>query len=318
MSVPPAVVACLAQLPERFDWECVVARRHNSRVHRARAGARRVAIKECFHPRTVDPDAAAATREYAALRNLAAAAAAAGVPPLAPPPLALASEHGAYAMTWVPGETATRSVLRPSSGRRRAIEIGQAVGDWLRRFHALHPLPPRGSDFVRRLGWIGDLRDAHRTDALVLRAAAALASSASDASARELPASWVHGDMKCDNLLIDGHAVAGLDAQMIDDNSVVYDLAPLLNHLALLQWSALGIWQRDKLRLFAGGMLDAYGFEAAPWTLPTLWVRVYLLLQSVVPPNRTWTLRERIACWPVRRELAIAVGALEAQQRRRG
>jgi aminoglycoside phosphotransferase (APT) family kinase protein len=254
------------------------------------------------------PDRAAAEREFTALTTLAEKTRESSVPPLAPLPLVLCREHAVYAMTWVPGRSATQMLLVPSTDLKRAEELGKLTGDWLRRFHACRALPARQSDFAARLNYVGQLVEAAGgQEPMLSRAAGVLVEFASAAAALSMPASWVHGDMKSDNLLVDGSNVTGLDVQLVDDNTVAYDLAPFLNYLCLLRWSPRGAWQRQKLDAMAKAFLTAYSPESANWKLPLLWLRTYLLMQIVAPSTYSSGWRAVASRWPARRELASAI-----------
>jgi aminoglycoside phosphotransferase (APT) family kinase protein len=312
----PAVAACLRALRalDAGSWvlESVVASRNNSRIHRARSETRIAAIKECFNHATGSPDCVAAEREYAALSILSTRTSGAGLPPLAPLPLTLCREHAAYAMGWVAGRTSTELVLQSSTDLKRAAKLGESAALWLRRFHATNSLPPRKNDFGDRLHHVDTFSRLGRGSLpLLRRTAAILADRAADASAQLLPASWLHGDFKSDNLLIDEDAVTGLDVQLAFENTVAYDLAPFLNHLSLLRWSPRGFLRRRKLERMAAAFLEAYSPEATQWTLSILWLRAYLLMQIVAPRSAQASLRARVARWAAYNELARAIQEME-------
>jgi aminoglycoside phosphotransferase (APT) family kinase protein len=308
---PASVLACLAELGEdASSWQGIVAQRDNSRVHRARAGNREVAIKECFAPKTRDADRALARREFAALRRVAERAGAGNAAPLAPLPLVLCDAHGAYAMTWVYGRPATQA-LWSSRARDDAARIGRLAGGWLRQFHALHERPRRTPDFHDKLRTVREIATTRGDDPLAARAARILVARADAAAAVEMPASWIHGDMKTDNLLVDGDAVAGLDLQIADDNVVAYDLAPFLNHLTLLRWSPRGITRGAMLKEAAAAFLRAYSDESAGWVLPVEWLRAYLLLQPIARSPGSRGVRARVAAWTLRAALAGVLDRLE-------
>jgi hypothetical protein len=132
-----------------------------------------------------------------------------------------------------------------------------------------------------------------------------------------MPASWVHGDMKSDNVLVDGDKAFGLDLHLIHENTVAYDLAPFLNHLGLLRWTPRGALQRRKLDIVAECFLRAYSPDAAGWRLPIAWLRTYLLLQVATPVGRSGSLRGHAARWTARRELARAMHELHAAAEQR-
>ena len=312
---PAAVTACLEVLGAgSCVWERVIARRANSEIHLAYCDARPLVIKECFHPGSRRPDPRAAEREYAALARLFEVASSASLGrQIAPLPLLLCREHAAFVMSWVPGHTATEEVLSAAADTQRAAAIGAAAGAWLRTLHSLHELADRRNDFESRLERIEQrLTNNRPPDRLSRRAAAALTCYARAAADISMPASWVHGDMKSDNVLVDGDSIFGMDLHLIHENTVAYDLAPFLNHLRLLRWTLRGALQRRKLGIAADSFLRAYSPDTARWRLPIAWLRTYLLLQVAAPLESTRSLRAEASRWTARRELTYAIRELQA------
>jgi len=309
-----AVAECLHALGgEGWTFEGIVAQRDNSRIHRVRRGSRTAAVKECLDRTSRAPDSEAASREYDALTAVADKSAARGDRSLAPRPLTLCRERAAYAMTWASGRTATEIVLAHSTPMDRAEELGEIAGGWLRRFHACMELSVRTNDFATRLDFISELaRTIRDRDHSLTRAARVLIERASDAANVLMPASWIHGDMKSDNLLVDADGVTGLDVQLADENTVAYDLAPFLNHLRLLRWSPRGLLRRPHLEAMSDGFLRAYSPNSGEWQLPLMWLRSYLLFQMVANSAAGMSLRALAAKWPARKELASAIDWLDA------
>ncbi len=315
-SAPAAVAESLRALwGEPWTVEGIVARRAKSRIFRARSASRAAAIKECLILESSLPDPVAAEREFTALTTLLERTSKSDVPPLAPTPLVLCREHAAYAMTWVSGRSATEAVLSPSTDLDRATRLGESAGDWLRRFHAFRPLPVQGNDFEAKVDYVNQIAEkVGNREPLLRRAAGVLVDRATDAAAQFMPASWLHGDMKSDNLLIDGDELTGLDVQMDIENTVAYDVAPFLNHLRLLRWSPRGLLQRRKLDRMAQAFLQAYSPDSKDWKLPLLWLRTYLLIQIAAPSAQTPALRTRMSRWPARIELGIVLDQMEKCQ----
>jgi aminoglycoside phosphotransferase (APT) family kinase protein len=312
---PPSVVACLSALGSDAGWRGEVARRDNSRVHRAHRGDLEIAIKECFIPRTDLADRALAEREFAALRRICEGARSASVAPPTPAPLALCAEHGAYAMTWIDGRPAT-DVLLSTQSPADAERIGYAAGAWLKGFHALQRLPPRPPDYRGKIAFVRALGASHASSRPVRRATRVLIETVDAACAATLPASWIHGDMKSDNLLIHGSAMAGIDAHIVDENVVLYDLAPFLDHLGLLRWSPRGMTRGRVLKKAGCAFLDAYSNEACAWALPLAWLRAYLLVQAYAATHSRRGMHERLREGPLRLELASVVQSLASAAHR--
>lgn len=274
-----------------------------------------VAIKECFAPRSSAVDRSLAEREFSALRRVSESArdANAGAPMAMP--LVLCAEQGAYAMTWIRGRAVT-DVLLSTRRATHAARIGRAAGMWLKRFHALHGLPDRRADYRSKLATVCDLAASNADDALVGHTVRVLVDTADAASDIPLPASWIHGDMKSDNLLIDDTAVAGIDAHIVDENVVLYDLAPFLNHLGLLHWSPRGATRGAVLAKAAAAFLDAYSNDARAWTQSLAWLRAYLLVQALVTARSRPGPGGRLRAWPIRRELENVLRSLDRESRR--
>ena len=224
LTAPAAVAASLGAMEgDAWTVEGIVARRAKSRIFLARSASRAAAIKECLIFETALPDRVAAEREFGALTTLLGRTSASGLRPLAPTPLVLCREHAAYAMTWISGRTATEAVLSSSADLGRATKLGESAGDWLRRFHSFRPLPVRRNDYEAKVDYVKQLAEkAGDREPLLRRAAGVLVDRASDAAAQSMPASWLHGDMKTDNLLVDGDDMTGLDVQRHIENTVAY------------------------------------------------------------------------------------------------
>jgi Ser/Thr protein kinase RdoA (MazF antagonist) len=307
------VAACLATLGyDSSSWQGAVAHRDNSRVHRAHGETSDIAIKECFNPKTMEANPALAQQEFGALRRVVDRTIASGMSlqVRVPVPLALCDEQATYAMSWMPGRSATEALLLSDDGDG-PLRIGAAAGSWLRRFHALHPLPQRPPDFQEKIETVREIGRRAAGDPLIARTARALVARLDATLGVTMPASWIHGDMKSDNLLVEGESIAGLDLQIVDENVVAYDLAPFLNHLGLLRWSLKGATRGGVLVKAAEGFLRGYSLEAPAWSVPLAWLRAYLLMQMLERSLRARNLRARAAGWPVRAELRGVLATLE-------
>jgi hypothetical protein len=117
--------------------------------------------------------------------------------------------------------------------------------------------------------------------------------------------------MKSDNLLVHDGRATGIDVQLVDENTVVYDLAPFLNHLGLLGWSPRGLPRRSLIARAATAFLAAYSAGAA-WQLPIAWLRAYLLVQAATRDEGSTALRAFVGRAPAALELRSAVRALAA------
>ena len=125
-----------------------------------------------------------------------------------------------------------------------------------------------------------------------------------------MPASWVHGDMKSDNILLDATGTTGLDARLLHENTVAYDLAPFLNHARLLRWSSRGWWGARKLDALVAGFLGGYDGDRAAWKPALTWLQAYMLMQSLASAATPgW--RGAISRAPLRVELPRAIADLQ-------
>lgn len=312
-AIGPGVDACVAALGLRAaDESAVISVRDNSRVSRVRAGDRLLAVKECRLHGTAVPDVVGAESEYDALVRLADAAAATGQSSPCPHPEVLCREHAAYAMSWVDGRTATGLAMALTCSTDDARAIGARAGGWLLGFHALHSLPDRTGDYVAKLVHAEDAAGRAGDAEPSLRIAAAALRDAADECARVcMPASWIHGDMKSDNILLGPTGTTGLDARLLDENTVAYDLVPFLNHARLLRWSSRGWWAARKLDALVEGFLGAYGGNRAAWKPALNWLRAYMLMQSLASAATPgW--RSAISRAALRAELRRAIADLRA------
>ena len=276
-----------AHLALPADANCVVRgplhERDNSRVFYAECAAlpSPAAIKWCAQPRTLQPDGDSAARQFEALRR--AADAMQSDPRYAVPrPYLLDSERALIAIEWIDGATVTTSISGWRSDAEAAHRFMAEAGNWLRHFHRAHPLDDGFLDVAEKLSYL----TRYDTSALVgesvfAQGIAELKRTAAAAASISLSRSWVHGDFKTDNLIVSGQRIVGIDVQIRHENTVVYDLAPFINHLELALYHPGG-WRLAPARArLITAFVDAYseGKPGRVW-LPLTWIRLYMMLSA--------------------------------------
>lgn len=291
----------------------LVAIRNNSLIYRCNSAEGELAVKCCLDPATGRADPQAARCEFISLQQLAEATEAAGEARLAPNPVGLLGEEGIIAMTWEPGQPMTRLLLSSFNQSQLGHACGTAAGDWLRRFHLLHPLVERASDFRGKLSFIENelAGQGLEHDRLLEHARGSLRKHAAAAEAVRLPVSWAYGDFKSDNLLVHGTQVLALDVQLQHENSVIHNIVPFLVHLELLRWSPRGLLNWRVLTQARTGFLAAYSPTAHDWRLPIAWLQTAMLSLRAIDNRGATSIGGRVRRAMVRRALAGSVRRLE-------
>ena len=221
------------------DARCVVRgplqARDYSRLFYAECAAlpSAAAIKWCLRPRTLSPDGDAATLEFESLRRVANAMEADGHYTV-PRAYFMERERALLAIEWIGGVTMTAAI---ASWRSRAFDahgLMVQAGTWLRHFHRAHPLHSGFLDIEDRLRNLSEYDGCPLARMRVFgEGVAELRRSAVAAASVKLERSWIHGDFKMDNLIVSGERIVGIDVQIRYENTVVYDLAPFINHFEL-------------------------------------------------------------------------------------
>lgn len=210
--------------------------RDNSEVFRAVIDAVipiEVAVKRCFIPQTTNPDESAAKEQFLALERVNRALENGNRLFRVPTPICLAQEQAAYAMSWVEGRSLTNKLRRPSvySSGTRWLED---VGAWMGTFHKAGPVRSQLVNLDDRLAVIEELCLSSLPDKSFGNAITVLKKTSPALGNVEAEVSWLHGDCKTDNFILDGKAVYGIDISLNYANPVEYDLAQFLNNLDLL------------------------------------------------------------------------------------
>ena len=190
------------------------------------------AVKHCLVLRTTDPDERVATEQFVALERLSSALAGRNTRYRVPAPLLLIPSLGTFAMCWVDGESLTKK-LRRVAVFRHDTEWFEDVGAWLGNFHRAGPVRRQVINLDERLTAVENLclpmPDKSFSEAIVILQKTALTLAGVEAAI-----SWLHGDCKTDNFILNGNNIYGIDISLSHENPVEYDLAQFLNNLDLL------------------------------------------------------------------------------------
>jgi len=301
-AVPPCVLACLPDASRSSArYLGITNSQANSDIHKVMVGDQALCIKHCYKPGTKTPNPVVAQHQFTALRQICHAAKAAGIPPLTPAPFVLSLDHASYSMEWAEGQSMTEALCDKALTHEAALRIGKDAGVWLCHFHALAPAANGTDDFLQRMPYVYKWATARPNDELMHRCAYILRDSGDEAAATEVPVSWLHGDMKSDNLLIGRGTPLGFDMAIEDNGIVAWDVAAFLNHLALLSHDPRYLLNRKKFIAAADAFLNGYCPENRDWSLPLLWIQLYLLIQRITKDPKN--LRQRVENLVVRRVL---------------
>jgi hypothetical protein len=183
-------------------------------------------------------------------------------------------------MTWEPGAELTGLLLSRETSARAGLEFGKVAGEWLKLFHRLGNRPETSNDLPEKIPYFRDkVASLSCCPHAITDCLHKLDATAERAGRIRLPVSWVFGDFKSDNLLVNGKHAIAIDVQLLHTNAVIYNLAQFLVHLDLLRWTPRGILKRPVLEATAKGFLSAYLPNTNDWHLPIVWLRTIMLLQ---------------------------------------
>jgi hypothetical protein len=250
--------------------------------------------KICLDPQTHEPDSGAAQRQYDALVRVHGAMKT--VPGFSvPQPYLILPEIALLAMEWIPGVNLGKALFSWRSSADDAKAYMARSASWLRAFHACRRLSAGRLDVETRMPILEDIAGRAVPDDAFHAGVEQLRRTAHAAGFVELPRAWIHADFTPDNVILSGSRTIGIDMQIQHENTVVYDLAPFLNHLALGLYEPSG-WLlarfHDELRKT---FLTAY-FEGEHdgMNAPLAWVQLYMALQQ-------WRSARQRAGHPLRR-----------------
>ena len=138
---------------------------------------------------------------------------------------------------WVDGRSLTELLAGWNALSQVSEPVAQA-GRWLADFHQAGPLAWQPADLASKHEHLTTLAATGAAEGTDFQHAVDWLSE-SLAAVQALPGrcSWLHGDTKADNFLLQGvtaQEVCGIDMDLVHTNAVEHDLAQFLNHLALL------------------------------------------------------------------------------------
>ena len=255
--------------------------RDYSQIYRATVHASpmfNLAVKRCLVPRTMTPDAATALDQYAALARTGQAMRPYSPKYLVPQPVFLSHELATLGMSWVSGKPLTNMLRHPAALVRGTTWFAE-VGAWLGCFHATGPARTAMFESEARKLNIAELQASPISNGTFRQATTLTASRLPQLSGLQVRTSWLHGDCKTDNFMIDGQKICVIDVSLKYENAIEYDLAQFLNHLDLQLLSPQNIHLRGFRSAFARAFLRGYqkgGLQISRECME--WVRLWAAL----------------------------------------
>lgn len=217
----------------RVDLGNPISVRDNSEIFRVEVRstiATEIAIKICLIPKTTTPDSVAAKEQFSALKRVHGAMAGRILNYRVPEPLFFIPEQASFAMSWIHGKSLTKKMHTFDvlcNGNRWFEEVGA----WLGAFHLAGKNYREKISLDERLAALEVAYSCPLDDKLFLEALDVLKRTAPTVIGDEVVFSWLHGDCKTDNFILDGPIVYGIDISLRYENPVEYDLAQFLNNL---------------------------------------------------------------------------------------
>jgi hypothetical protein len=253
-----------------------------SRIYRAQVPGlpTPLAVKCLLDPATGGPDHSSARDQFDVLDRVHRAMATTDRAFRVPMPYLLDEGGGIVAAEWVDGRPMTDLFLSRDLTLAQGTDLFRRAAAWIRRFFALRPLPPAPLDIGRMLDDISAIaRTPVGTYSSARAAFAALRKHAEVVGTYPVERSWLHGDFKSDNLLVDDGALVGIDVHARHENAVLHDVASFVDHWELTLCDPRAWRWRPHRAALIGAFLDA--FDPALRTdrrLPFQWVALYGML----------------------------------------
>ncbi|HKO88069.1 MAG TPA: aminoglycoside phosphotransferase family protein [Burkholderiales bacterium] len=258
------------------------------------------AIKLCRSgpQRTLDPSSAA--EQYEALKRLEQAWARNDSLQCVRP-YALFEEQAALVLEWVPGRSLTDILLRLQTSTGKAHQLAEQAGQWLSAFHQLGQQPAQHMDVEQKRSVVQSMYNwPGAQDASFEQAIDSLVASFAEAASAKVEYSWIHGDFKLDNLLLDEERLTGIDIHLRHNNAVVYDIAPFLNHMEMSCLDPRNPWRFTDRDDLSAHFLAGYGREGqSPPPIALAWCRLFHLLcnWNSMLEHATGTVRRTLLHW---------------------
>jgi len=253
-----------------------------SRIYRAQVPGlpTPLAVKCLLDPATGGPDHSSARDQFDVLGRVHRAMAETDRALRVPKPYLLDEDSGIVAVEWVDGRPMTELFLTRNLTLAQGTDLVRRAAAWIRRFFALRPLPPAPLDIGRMLDDISAMAQTPLGGSSSARAAfAELRKHANAVGTFLVERSWLHGDFKSDNLLVDDAALVGIDVHARHENAVLHDVASFVDHWELTLCDPRAWRWRPHREALIGAFLDA--FDPALRTdrrLPFQWVALYGML----------------------------------------
>jgi hypothetical protein len=257
---------------------------HNSRIYRVSSldlpfdGA----LKFCLKSRTADPDKEGAQQQFSTLKKVSDAMTA-DTRYAAPYPIRFFPDDAAYLVEWVSGQNASAGLFKVDALKPDLENIMTESARWLYCFHQGNQTGAGKLDVHRKLTALEQIaRHRDSGNRLFARVFDRLVSYAGAASLPELRRSWLHGDFKSDNVIMNAERIVGIDIQAKTENFVVYDIASFINHIDLnTKYLKHRTLRKNKFDLYEK-FLTAYYFSRPSGNvmLSVFWARAYMLLMG--------------------------------------
>lgn len=138
-----------------------------------------------------------------------------------------------------------------------------------------------------------------RADPEISKAVAQMHDSSSRISRPALKWSWAHGDFKPDNVLYDGCKMIVFDTRLDTRGAFVYDLASLLNHALLADYSFAGWRTLRHYQNLEAEFLAGYGVRDEAEMAALRWCQLYFMLRYFGRFARRGGLMKSYAKWRI-------------------
>jgi Ser/Thr protein kinase RdoA (MazF antagonist) len=201
-----------------------------------------------------------------------------------PRAMKLDADNGLVALEWFNGKSMSDYLTDLRFPAANLQQIFVRAGTWLRHFHAGSELSDSVFDARKQLAQF-DARFA--TSALGLdrtfaRAHQLLKEKAASLENQIFRGARLHGDFKADNLMVVGDRMIGMDIQMRNHDSTLWDILPFLNRFGLLIYSPSGMHLKRSRKTFERAFLKGY-FErdcSVSESRAIAWLRLMILLRQ--------------------------------------
>ena len=272
----PALVKQSGSATARVERK--ISARDNSVIYLAQLSADqadRVAVKCCLVPGTKIFDAPTAQMQFDALTRVHGAIQTGHGARQVPSPLFSMPDQGAYAMSWVEGDSLS-SLLRSWRDSANVISAHEQAGRWLARFHRAGPSRMTLPDISENIIHLTKMRLHPVSSPLFDDALKAVAGYASRVADLPVATSWLHGDCKPDNFMVTPSGLVGIDISLKYENAIENDLTAFLNELELMlldiRWRRAVPYARRLREAFLRGYLS----EGAPVSMAVLnWLQLW-------------------------------------------